>query len=205
MPSTLPPETGGDFELPPEGNHLAVCYRVIDLGTQKNEYQGEVSYKRTVMIVWELPHEPMKDGRPFSVSRFYNWSMNQKATLRHDLEAWRGKPFNPDTDFGPSGFNPAKLLGKGCMIQVMHNSSNGKTYANIKAVAALPKGTVAPAPKNEELFFDLDARPFDEIGFGKLSPRLQTKVMTSPEYQEAVNGAPPAGNTSSDLDDEIPF
>jgi hypothetical protein len=204
MPSTLPPETGGDFELPPEGNHLAVCYRVIDLGTQKVEYLGEVKHQRKIMVSWELPHEAMKDGRPFSVHQRYTWSMNEKAKLRHDLEAWRGKPFEPK-DFGPQGFNILNIIGKGCMIQVMHESRNGKTYANIKAVASLMKGSTAPEPVNERVFFDLDERPLDEVTLGKLSEGLKKIIMASPEYQDAVRGAPPAGNAGGDLDDEIPF
>jgi hypothetical protein len=208
MPSYLPPETGGDFELPPEGNHLAVCYRVIDIGTQRNEYQGEVKHQRQVIVSWELAHEHMKDGRPFSVHKFYTWSMHEKANLRHDLEAWRGKPFDPKVDFGPSGFNIKKLLGAGCMVQVVHTAS-GKS--KITTVASLPKDAtgkrmVAPLAVNPLVFFDLDERPLDEATLGTLSESLKKKIMASPEYQDAVRGAPPAGNASGgDLDDEIPF
>ena len=36
------------------GVHNARCIRVIDLGTQRNEYQGQVSWKRKVMITWDV-------------------------------------------------------------------------------------------------------------------------------------------------------
>ena len=35
------PEEGGSFTPIPPGTHLGVCYRVIDLGTQMSNFQGE--------------------------------------------------------------------------------------------------------------------------------------------------------------------
>ena len=39
------------------GVHKARCVRVIDLGTQQNDYQGQISWKRQVMLIWEVPSE----------------------------------------------------------------------------------------------------------------------------------------------------
>jgi hypothetical protein len=202
MPSFLPPETGGDYELPPEGNHVAVCYRVIDLGTQEVVWQGDVKYQRKILIAWELPEEKMKDGRPFSVQRRYTWSMSEKANLRHDLEAWRAKPFT-SADFGRGGFNVKLILGKACMLQIMHEERNGKTYANIKAVASLPKGVRPPLAENPLLFFDLDE--FDEEAFNALSEGLKGVIAKSPEYLEATKMPHENGRPDAELEDEIPF
>ena len=39
------------------GVHKARCVRMIDLGTQRSEYQGEVSWKRQILVSWEVPSE----------------------------------------------------------------------------------------------------------------------------------------------------
>ena len=93
------PSEGGSFTPVPAGSHLAVCYRIIDLGTQKVVFQNENKFLRKVMVSWELPDEKMDDGRPFVISKRYTWSMHEKATLRKHLEAWRGKGFSEE-DFG---------------------------------------------------------------------------------------------------------
>jgi hypothetical protein len=37
--------------------HLARCYRIVDLGTQKTEYQGQVKHLQKVMIQFEVHGE----------------------------------------------------------------------------------------------------------------------------------------------------
>ena len=44
------------------GVHKARCVRVIDLGTQQNDYQGQISWKRQVMLIWEVPSETDNKG-----------------------------------------------------------------------------------------------------------------------------------------------
>ena len=216
--STLPPPSGGDFVPPPEGTHMAVCYRVVDLGTQQTEFQGQAKRQRKIMLSWELPDEKMDDGEPFSIHQRYTWSMHEKATLRQHLEAWRGRAFT-DADFGATGFNIKNLLGVGCLIGVVHEAKNGKTYANIRSIAKLMKWTKAPPLHNTATYFWLDS--FDPVIFGGFSQGLQTVIMKSPEYQEAIrkrNGAehvsdepPPPngpddyGSPGGDFDSEIPF
>jgi hypothetical protein len=50
------------------------------------------------MITWELPTElevfhEEKGEEPYVVSKTYTLSMHEKATLRRDLESWRGQGF----------------------------------------------------------------------------------------------------------------
>lgn len=45
---------GGNYEKPPPGNHPAVCVAIIDMGTQKQEYQGNVTFAHRAYFVWEL-------------------------------------------------------------------------------------------------------------------------------------------------------
>ena len=180
----LPPSNDIEFELPPENTHLAVCYRVIDLGTQDQDWQGQTKHYRKVLVAWELPDARMEDGRPFAIMQWYTLSSSEKATLRQHLESWRGKAFTDD-DFGPGGFDIKKIIGVGCYLSVVHNKSdNGKTYANIKAVMKLPGGVATPQTENERLYFSLESERFDAAVFEKLSDNLKSTIKASPEYQE---------------------
>lgn len=183
----LPAPSTHEFELCPAGTHLAVCYRVIDLGTQDSTYQGQVKCQRKVLISWELPDEKMADGRPFSISQRYSWSMSEKATLRKHLESWRGLPFQ-DRDFGPEGFNIKNILGKGCLLTVTHTERGDKQYANIAAVGKMMKGMQAPPPTNELTYLWLHPAHWSDAVFGKLSQGLQGVIMQSPEYKSVVMG-----------------
>lgn len=210
MPQYLPKDTVPEFELPPSGTHLAVCYRVIDLGTQEQEWQGQTKHYRKIMLSWELPNERMSDGRCFSIHQRYTFSSSERAILRQHLESWRGRKFQ-DSDFGPGGFSIRNILGKGCMLAIAHDAGkNGRTYANIKAVVPMPKGTKTADAENGIIYFDLDE--FSNEVFDALSQSLQAIIVKSPEYRDATN-PPDNGNAPSydsphgpaGLDDEIPF
>ena len=204
----LPPPNETDFELPPAGTHLAVCYRVIDLGTQTGSYMGQPKTQHKVLISWELSDELMKDNRPFTISQRYTWSMSEKATLRKHLESWRGAAFT-EADFGPQGFNIKNIIGKGCLLTITHAEKGDKHYANIAAVGKLMKGMQAPPLKNETLYLWLNPGLWSAELFHKLSQNLQGVVMQSPEYRD-VTGAhsdndPPPHDGNDFHDDSIPF
>ena len=176
----LPKPTEGSFEPAPAGNHLAVCYRLVDLGTQESPMYGA---KHQILIGWELTDCMMDDGRPFVIGRRYTLSSHEKARLRHDLESWRGKRFE-DRDFGPDGaFDIRNVIGVGCFLNVVHSDHDGKTYANIEAVAALPKGTPAPTLANSPVYLSLDQGEFDSDVFNGLSDRMRETIAASPEFQ----------------------
>jgi hypothetical protein len=200
MSLVMPKETASEFELAPADTLAAVCYRIIDLGTQEIDWQGAKKHQHKIMISWELDAK-MADGRPFSIHQRYTLSSSEKARLRKDLEAWRGVAFT-DEDFGK--FDLGKLIGVPCLIQVIHNSSGGKTYANISSLMRLPKGMTAPALVNESIYFSLN--PFRKDLYEKLSDNLKETIAKSPEYQEAVKKAVPANNNQPTYDeDDIPF
>ena len=68
-------ENSTGFTQPEVGVHEARCVKVIDLGTQKSTFEGETTWKRQVMLIWELP-EQLKDGMPLTISKFYNLSLH---------------------------------------------------------------------------------------------------------------------------------
>lgn len=209
MPVRMPAATG-NFAPPPEGTFIAVCYRVVDLGTQETNYNGQVKHQRLLLLSWELPDELMEDGRPFTINKRYTYSSSPKSNLRKDLESWRGKRF---TDAEIEGFEVDTLLGIGCMLNVTHTEKAGSIYANIAGLLRLPRGTEAPPLTNEPVSLSLDDRPFDWAAFGLLGERLQEVIKRSPEYQRAIKDLPaqdePPPPSPDDYgamaDDQIPF
>lgn len=167
---------GKEFAQAPAGTHEAICIGVIDLGTQTGEWQGKPLVRRQVLIQWELPAEKMEDGKPFIVAKFYTASLNEKATLRHDLESWRGREFTPQ-ELG--GFDSKNILGKPCLLSIVHNE---KDKAKVQGVMAPPKGMTLPKQANPSVFFSLDE--FQQETFDKLGKGLQDLIRKSPEFQK---------------------
>jgi len=198
------PSPSATFTPPPAGTFPAICYRVIDLGTQEGTYKGRRDVKHKILISWEIKDDEavMDDGRPMSIHQRYTWSMNEKARLRKDLESWRGKAF-VESDF--NNFDMNNLLGVGCFMGLVHKNVEGTTFTNISAISKLPK-TMEVAPlvnKTVSLWLD---ETFDRAVFEELSESLQATIKLSPEYQKLTTGTserviPERG----DLDDEIPF
>jgi hypothetical protein len=208
----MPANNGGDFTPPPAGTHLSVCYRVIDLGTQQVDWQGESKQQHKLMLSWEIPEEKMDDGRPFTISQRYTFSSHEKSRFRQDLEAWRGAKFTEaDLAGPPNGFHVRKLLGVPCLLTIVHNVKQGKTYANISTVTKIMKGMQAPPLVNERVYLSLDPAEFNQETFDKLSSGLRAIIEKSPEYLEIkrprgepVHAAPPPRH-HDDMDSEIPF
>jgi len=215
MPLYLPPKSA-EYEDAPEGAHIGICYRVIDLGTQETTYLGQAKKSHLILIGWELPDERMMDGRPFTVHKRYTYSSSGKSNLRKDLESWRGAKFT-DEDFGV--FDLGRLLGVGCMVSIVKEDKGEKTYTNVQTIMRLPKGSNAGKPTNPTLCLSLNDRPFDWAGYKSLTERMREMIARAPEYQAAKNGIdphdeePPAVNGESDyggrayddLDSQIPF
>jgi len=173
-----------NFEPIPAGSYAARCYALIDLGTQKKEYMGDVKEKRQVKITWELPTETkvFKEGepaRPFSISKTYTASLFDKAQLRQDLKGWRGRDFTVEE---LSGFDFKKILGATCLLSVVHQTSKDgkKTWAQIGGISQIPKGMTCPEPVNKIVYFSLDN--FDQKAFDGLNKYDKEKIEASPEF-----------------------
>jgi hypothetical protein len=201
-------DNGGEFERAPSGMHLARCYRVVDLGTQKSEYMGQVKYLHKIMLAWELHVRDdsgaslmMRDGRPFSIFKNYTLSWSEKANLRLDLQSWRGKPFSQEE---MRRFDLKNILGAWCMINVIERQGqNGKTYSNVDGITPVPamiKSSGLPQPVNKNELFNI-ATPDMEM-FNGFSAGLKKKIESSPEWQKLSQKDTPYLPES---DEEIPF
>lgn len=181
---TVSAESSGSFELPPAGPVAARCCRLIDLGSQKGEFQGKATLKRKLLVSWELA-ELRADGTPFQISRRFTTSLDEKASLRQFLQAWRGRPFS---DEELSGFDLRKLLNAPAMLNIGHTSRNGKDYSNILSVSPLPKGMTAPDLATPPVTFDIDAANAPDL-LETLSENLQATIAASPEWAARVKAS----------------
>jgi len=128
---------GGDYTPAPAGVYQAVCCDVVDLGIVESEWQGQKKSAHKVRLIWQIDAR-MDDGRPFTVSSRYTASLHEKARLRADLQSWRGRAFTVEE---LQRFDLEKLIGAGCLLNVMHTSRNGKTYADVASIMPLPART----------------------------------------------------------------
>lgn len=191
MALTLKKPEGGDFQMAPQGTHIARCYMVVDLGMQLTNFGS----KHKIHVSWELPSELMEDGRPFVVGKEYTASLHEESNLTADLTAWRGRAF---TEEELNGFDVEKVVGVPCMITVIHaTSKKGKTYANVKSVTAIPKGSVCPPAVNPPVKFSLE-KP-DEAMFALIPEWIQKKV------NRGGSTATPESANKPAFDDDIPF
>jgi hypothetical protein len=202
------------FQIAPAGTHLARLYRIIDLGTQMREFEGKVTMSRKAKFFFELHGEdadgkPLltSDGKPLIQSREYTVSLNEKANLRRDLEAWRGKAFTEDE---LKGFDISNILGHFCMVNITHRQKGDMTYADLKGVSSVPniyKKQGLPEGVNTKMLFNLDK--FDKTMFDSLTENIKETIKKSPEYRSIGEQSKTYQEASSgsvtDMDDDVPF
>lgn len=131
---------GSDFTPPPAGLHIAVCAAVIDLGLRDGPY----GRKRQIQLIWQF----MQNGERFNVSAWYNFtlgSISKPSNLRKTLESWFGKQIEDNVDV-----DIEKLEGKGCQIQIIHETKGESTRTKVSAVLPLSNGINAPTPEPDD-------------------------------------------------------
>ena len=195
-------ESGGgkDFDPIPEGVHIGRCYGVVDLGTHHNAKFDRTS--RRVLIQWEIPSERIeleRDGQtldlPRAISKAFTLSVNEKAALRKLVEAWIGRKL---TATELAGFDVKNLLGKACQIQIVHAQSQDgtRTYANIGAVMALPKGAAAPEPENPPVYWAFEEGTVPVLP-ENLPGWIKEQIQESQEWKEQGSGKEQGGKAQS--------
>lgn len=195
---------GGSFSILAEGTYTATCYMLVDLGLQHNERYGNSS--RKVLIGWEIADEYVEvDGKkePRIFSTRYTASLNEKAILRRDLAAWRGRDF---TEAELEEFNLCNILDAPCLINIIHKEGgNGKTYANLASIMKLPKGMPAPVATLPKVVYDIDEN--DPADVEKLPEWIATTIRSSESYQARLMAGADYSQFSDldEADGELPF
>ena len=172
---------------------------VVDLGIQHNDFNNKDQEK--VRLIFELPTERVQvDGedKPRWLSKPYTASLHEKSTLRHDLDAWRGKPFTQEE---LAGFNLANVINAPCLLTVVNQEGkNGGTYAKIAGISKPMKGMEVPPLENETIQFDMDAEDAEET-LKKLPTWMQEEIQKSVTWKARSSGP----FEDADEDGEIPF
>ena len=196
------------FKNAPAGLHLARLYKVVDIGSQTGEWQGKATFNRKVIFYFEIhgddaAGQPLvnDDGKPLIITKYYNVSLGEKATLRKHLQSWLNLDFNAM----PEGFKVESILGNFAMINVITYLKDGETKTaidNLTAVPALIAKHGLPEGVNDLFIFDLNK--FDSAKFDLLSDNVKKIIMDSPEYR-ALTKEPEPVPEDNDFDQDIPF
>jgi hypothetical protein len=185
------------------------------MGTQTSTYDGKTKHLQKVMLQFEVHGEddsgkPLvtAKGEPMSISKNFTLSLADKATMRKDLQAWRGRDFTPEE---LRGFELKNVLGAWAMITASKAlGGNGKEYTNIVSINPVPvaiKKAGMPEGFNKLAMFVIsnpDMELFETFGNG-----LKEKITSSPEWRARSPAPQPAPDRPSsgfdDMDDDIPF
>jgi hypothetical protein len=181
--------SGEGWSPVPPGIHLARCYGIIDLGTQKTNHLGETVYLNEVMLRFELHHEGetigsllTANGQSMSIRKSFALSLAEKATLRKDIQTWRGRDFTPNE---LRGFQLKSLLGEWALISVVNTTDkNGHDCTSIATIMPVPpqvRQSISPKG-NIELQFFVCEEPNIKL-FDSFSESLKAKIRKSPQWQ----------------------
>jgi hypothetical protein len=200
--SIIAKNEGGDFKQLEPGTHFGRCYMIIDLGHQRNEFEGQVSVKHQVMVAWEVPTERLEDGQPLAISKFYTLSLHPKSNMGQDLVSWRGRQFTPEEE---AGFDVSKLIGVPAMLSVVDK----KGKSRVSSVSGLPKGTSMEDQVNPSTIFSMeDYRNGDTSVFDTLSEGIQGMILKSEDLKVKEDFQSPIDERNPPDDgftDDIPF
>jgi hypothetical protein len=143
------PKKGVDIE---EGSHVGLFLGLVHLGVQKGEYEGLVSYKDQVLLMFELPDITLEDGRPINLTARVTHSLSKRATL---LKV--GKALNGGRDV-KDGIDWEASIGKPVLLELKNNAKG--TGVNIKGYMAVPdvmRKNLKPLINEPKLLLDVDA------------------------------------------------
>jgi hypothetical protein len=146
----------------------------------------------------ELDRDGEKISLPRMVSKTYTLSLGERANLRKDLESWRGRIFTPEE---LKGFDIQNLIGANCMIQVIHKTKDGKTFANISAILPLYKGMSKVQPENKTTVYILEqGNPPED------TPKwIVERIHQCEEWRSMADATEEYHYEDANLDDDIPF
>jgi len=187
----------GSFELCPAGPQQLVCCDIIDHGMvmSKGFANKPAMLQRKVSIRWQSSYR-MADARPYIVQKRYTLSSHQKATLRQDLEKWRGRAF---TDAEADAFDIDRLIGVNCFAQVIHQVKPRGTFAEVVTIMPplpnLTKLTVDPT------YVRVKDRPVEPVQ--PAAPTTPTNTDPFDQTQPEPEGPP--DEDRHDDDETVPF
>mgnify|MGYP005807971277 CR=1 FL=1 len=218
MALTISESGGGNFETIPVGRYKASCYRIVDVGTHNETYEGETKKRHSVFVYWELSEHKMADDKPFSIMKQYTLSLNEKSALYIHLCTWRNKKFTEDE---LKGFDLTNILGCTCELEVEYTSGGNP---KVTAVYHPEGGVQKVATVNSQLAFDVDEYAADNKQmcdvFVELPEWVQNKIdesfecvaankkeseKFSPAEKEEFSSLDALADSDKSIEEKIPF
>ena len=163
------------------GVYTAISSMMIDIGSQKSVLDNNI--RRKFIMVWNVVGEFIevnKEKLPRVMSKEYTLSLNEKSNLRKDLQAWRGQAF---TEEELQGFDILNVMNKPCQLQIINGEKNGKTYNNISAIMAMPKGMTVSTLDEITIFITNNAETWQN--WEKIPKWIQDKIKKSEGYENS--------------------
>lgn len=215
MPDEITAKGDSGFTPAPEGQFLAVCVDVVDLGERLESYQGGTpKLTKKVALVFQIDEVNPETGMRFEPSIEKTIAFGQTAGLRKFLSAWRGKAY---TDAEASAGVPLhKLVGVNAIVQIEHRTSQkGRTYATISNIMPpakkMPKLAIEDYTRSDH-WAQRRADYAEEVTRWRAGNAPQVSTATSkngqPVKQAATNDLTQpvsASVTAGDENDDLPF
>ena len=161
----------------PEGKSVAYVSRIVDLGTQTEDFEGEEKTKRQIAITLEFPEHTLefeegKGPQPLWISRRYTASAHKKANLY---------PFLAACGVELQAIDGA--LGKALEVHIIHSETKaGNLFEKIvKMSAALAPDT--PISQKPFSYF-IETHAFEGEVWDALADWQKDLLKASAEYDK---------------------
>lgn len=181
--------------LVPAGTHFARIYKIVDLGTQKQEFKGEAKPDaRIFSISFEFPKikhvfKEDKGEQPLSRSKDVKFAFTSKESANRSIltdlvEATGDNPYE-------GNYNIFSLLGKTLQVSIEeYTNDKGQTKDKIAGFSKLSSEQLEMvemkpaiyAQVNPSKFLYLDPQYFDGAFFESLPDFQKDKIRLSPEF-----------------------
>ena len=178
----------------PSGTYPATCVQVVELGMQPGYKDGPA--KSQVFLAFELDGPVRDDGALFTVGKRFTVSLFVKASLYEVVDSLLGKVPTAKE------FNPAHLLGKACLVKVIHKQrADGSLSALVDSVVGLPASMEAPMISQNLLFYDWTSP--DRKVYAQLPEWLRSVIDAGGDQPKTP--AKKAAGSDVDPNDDIPW
>lgn len=129
-------------ELVSEGIHNVVLAGIVDLGMVLSQAYGKAQPKLSFIFATE---EKDSKGEPKYLFKRYTNSLHEKAGLRKDFRKLAGRALTEqELETGIDDIEKT-LVGRQFQVEVIQETNNGKTYANIDGYNRPVKTVSVPA------------------------------------------------------------
>lgn len=189
----------------PPGNHPARCYGCVSLGTQPSlNPKFKPNFK--VVLLFEFPNESIEIAgvkKPMSTNTFLNaylGSPSKPSNTAKFLTAWRGRQFTEDE---LKGFDLAKVVGAPCLLNIIHETKDGKTRETISTISPLPKGMGLAEQVNKSVIYEIE-QGRDAV-FQALPEWMQKMIGNCIEWNMPSAAEAPQADAHDEGDSSVPF